>query len=88
MRGTSLNTNARADVCVVGAGISGLSIAYLLAREGLSVVVIEEFSQMFVGGRTFDLGDLVFDLAGILFFGEIARLICRRKMVAAKAKQS
>jgi glycine/D-amino acid oxidase-like deaminating enzyme/nitrite reductase/ring-hydroxylating ferredoxin subunit len=30
-----------ADVCVVGAGIAGLSTAYLLAREGQSVIVID-----------------------------------------------
>lgn len=30
------------DVCVVGGGISGLTSAYLLAREGRSVVVLEE----------------------------------------------
>lgn len=32
---------AWADVCVVGAGIAGLSTAYLLAREGRSVVVLD-----------------------------------------------
>ena len=30
------------DVCVVGAGIAGLSVAYTLAGEGLSVVVIDD----------------------------------------------
>jgi glycine/D-amino acid oxidase-like deaminating enzyme/nitrite reductase/ring-hydroxylating ferredoxin subunit len=30
-----------ADVCVVGGGIAGMSTAYLLAREGASVVVLE-----------------------------------------------
>lgn len=30
------------DVCVVGAGISGLTTAYLLAREGKSVVVLDD----------------------------------------------
>src|ERR1700735_261895 len=37
-----LEQNARADVCVVGAGIAGLTTAYLLAREGKSVVVLEK----------------------------------------------
>src|SRR5688500_13106395 len=30
------------DVCVIGAGISGMSVAYLLARDGRSVVVIDD----------------------------------------------
>jgi heterodisulfide reductase subunit A-like polyferredoxin len=38
----ALNQNVRADVCVVGAGIAGLTTAYLLAREGKSVVVVEK----------------------------------------------
>ncbi len=43
----TLNQNIRAEVCVVGAGIAGLTTAYLLAREGKSVVVLEAQS---VGG--------------------------------------
>src|SRR2546430_8232840 len=34
--------HSRADVCVVGAGIAGLTTAYLLAREGKSVIVLDE----------------------------------------------
>lgn len=30
------------DVCIVGAGIAGMSTAYLLAREGKSVVVVDD----------------------------------------------
>lgn len=33
---------AQADVCVVGAGIAGLTTAYLLAAEGKSVIVLDE----------------------------------------------
>ena len=32
----------RTDVCVVGAGIAGLTTAYLLARDGKKVVVADE----------------------------------------------
>ncbi len=44
----------------------------------LTVVTAEEFSQIFVRGRTFDAGDLVFDYAGIFIFGEAARFNCRK----------
>lgn len=38
----SLKRSTKAQVCVVGAGISGLTTAYLLAAEGLSVIVLDE----------------------------------------------
>lgn len=37
-----LEGNASADVCVVGAGIAGLTVGYLLAREGKAVVVLDD----------------------------------------------
>ncbi len=37
-----LAKDVKAEVCVIGAGIAGLSTAYLLAREGLSVVVLDD----------------------------------------------
>ena len=37
-----LSQNARADVCVVGAGIAGLTTAYLLAKAGRSVILLDE----------------------------------------------
>ncbi len=37
-----LSGHANADVCVVGGGIAGMSAAYLLSREGLSVIVLED----------------------------------------------
>lgn len=42
----------------------------------LAVVTAEEFSQIFIAGRTFDSIDLLFDYAGIFIFGETARFIC------------
>lgn len=38
----SLTERLTADVCVVGAGIAGMTTAYLLAREGKSVVVLDD----------------------------------------------
>jgi len=37
-----LAEDLHADVCVVGAGIAGLTTAYLLTREGRSVVVLDD----------------------------------------------
>ena len=37
-----LTADARADVCVIGAGIAGMTTAYLLAREGQSVIVLDD----------------------------------------------
>jgi glycine/D-amino acid oxidase-like deaminating enzyme/nitrite reductase/ring-hydroxylating ferredoxin subunit len=45
-----LERDVRADVCVVGGGISGLTIAYLLAREGRSVVLLDD--GPLAGGET------------------------------------
>lgn len=39
---TALTENLRAEVCVLGAGIAGLTTAYLLLREGRSVVVVDQ----------------------------------------------
>jgi glycine/D-amino acid oxidase-like deaminating enzyme/nitrite reductase/ring-hydroxylating ferredoxin subunit len=38
----ALDTDLRVDVCVVGAGIAGLSIAYLLTRAGKKVAVLDD----------------------------------------------
>lgn len=45
-----LTQNAKTDVCVIGAGIAGLTVAYLLAREGKSVVVLDD--GPIAGGET------------------------------------
>lgn len=39
---TALTENTSTDVCIVGAGVAGLTTAYLLAREGKSVVVLDD----------------------------------------------
>jgi glycine/D-amino acid oxidase-like deaminating enzyme/nitrite reductase/ring-hydroxylating ferredoxin subunit len=37
-----LQENIRTDVCIIGAGIAGLTTAYLLSQEGRSVVVLDD----------------------------------------------
>src|ERR1035437_5581857 len=41
-RFASLTANEQADVCIVGAGIAGLTTACLLGRAGKSVVVLDD----------------------------------------------
>jgi glycine/D-amino acid oxidase-like deaminating enzyme/nitrite reductase/ring-hydroxylating ferredoxin subunit len=44
---SQLLENTSADVCIIGAGIAGMTTAYLLAREGKHVVVLDDGS---IGG--------------------------------------
>ena len=37
-----LNQDLRVNVCIIGAGIAGMTTAYLLARAGRAVVVIDD----------------------------------------------
>lgn len=38
----ALAADAQADVCIVGAGIAGMTTGYLLAREGKSVIILDD----------------------------------------------
>jgi glycine/D-amino acid oxidase-like deaminating enzyme/nitrite reductase/ring-hydroxylating ferredoxin subunit len=38
----SLKENINIDVCIVGAGITGLTCAYLIAKEGRKVIVVDD----------------------------------------------
>ena len=37
-----INNNYTVDVCIIGAGLTGLSTAYYLAKEGLKVIVLDK----------------------------------------------
>ena len=39
---SQLTTDVETDVCIIGAGIAGMTTAYLLAREGRRVVVLDD----------------------------------------------
>jgi len=39
---TPLSENMHADVCIVGAGIAGMTTAYLLSRTGRTVIVLDD----------------------------------------------
>lgn len=43
------------------------------------LVTLEEFSQLFIKYRTFDLTDLWFDYAGIFLFGQLAYWMSKRR---------
>lgn len=45
-----LENNLNADVCIVGAGIVGLTCAYTLAKQGKPVVVLDQGA--IAGGQT------------------------------------
>lgn len=77
----SLLINLSLQLRTVGFG----KLRYLLGSILVFVLVtIEEFSQLFIRGRTFDLTDLLADSLGIFIFGELARLIWLRFFVDQK----
>lgn len=67
----ALQSDITADVCVIGAGIAGLTAAYLLARKGRSVVVLDRAA---VGGG--ETGQTTAHLASAMddFFHVIAAM--------------
>ncbi|HEY0460585.1 MAG TPA: FAD-dependent oxidoreductase [Pyrinomonadaceae bacterium] len=50
LQNNSLNESLQTDVCIIGGGISGLTTAYLLAKAGKRVVVIDD--GVIGGGET------------------------------------
>ncbi|HWI35985.1 MAG TPA: FAD-binding oxidoreductase, partial [Burkholderiales bacterium] len=63
-----LRENIHADVCVIGAGIAGLSTAYHLCKAGKSVAVLDDgplasgMTRMTTGHLTNMLDDRYFEL--------------------------
>lgn len=62
---------------------------YLLGSLIVMVgITIEEFTQIFMRGRTFSWLDLFCGYAGVIFFGETARIIYRKFLETAQEKNS
>lgn len=49
-----INKNYEADVCIIGAGMAGLSIGYYLAKNGMKVIIVDKAEQIgtMVSGNT------------------------------------
>src|SRR5262245_35200673 len=82
-----LHQNLETDICIVGAGIAGVTTGYLLAKEGKSVIIVDAWNVA-AGetGRTTAhltavLDDRFFHLES-LFGEENARLAAESHMAA------
>ncbi|MEZ5710193.1 MAG: NAD(P)/FAD-dependent oxidoreductase [Blastomonas sp.] len=64
------------DVAIIGAGPAGLTAAYLLSKQGLSVTVIEK-DPRYVGGisRTVEIDGFRFDIGGHRFFSKSQEVV-------------
>jgi protoporphyrinogen oxidase len=64
------------DVAIIGAGPAGLTAAYLLSKQGLSVTVIEK-DPVYVGGisRTVKHAGFRFDIGGHRFFSKSQEVV-------------
>lgn len=61
------------DVIVIGSGLGGLTVAAKLAKEGLAVLVLEQYHRIGGFGQSYKVDNYVFDTAvhGIWFWDEI-----------------
>ncbi|MBA3722176.1 MAG: FAD-dependent oxidoreductase [Parachlamydiaceae bacterium] len=84
---TPLNKDIHADVCIVGAGIVGLTCAYTLLKQGKSVVIVDQGSiaggqtARTTGHLTWVLDDRYYNLEG--FFGVDGARIAAESHAAA-----
>ncbi len=62
------NSQSKEVTLIVGAGITGLTAAYLLSSKGERCVVLEKNKEIGGFSRTFKMDDIVFDLGPHLFF--------------------
>ncbi len=62
-------------IVIVGAGISGLTIGYELARNGRKVIIIEKESQIGGLAKSFQYRDFVFDIGPHRFFSQDQQIL-------------
>ena len=68
------------NLCLRGTKISLLGRGVLLGSFCLFVLVtIEEFTQLGIANRTFDLADLASNYLGIFIFGQLANRLMKRQ---------
>lgn len=88
-----LTTDARAHVCVIGAGIAGMTTAYILTRAGKAVIVIDDGpigggeSSRTTAHISSALDDLYSNIAR-LFGDDGARLAAESQMAAVQRIES
>lgn len=72
----STSAPTSADVAIIGAGPAGLTAAYLLSKQGISVIVIEK-DERYVGGisRTVEHEGFRFDIGGHRFFSKSKEVV-------------
>ncbi len=81
--------NKNSSICVVGAGIAGLTAAYFLKKQGFTKVVVYE-KQDRVGGKCWTVsydGDC-FDMGGHEMLGGYTDLLALAKEVGAETRKS
>src|SRR3546814_5328225 len=71
-----MNRPTSVDVAIIGAGPAGLTAAYLLAKQGYRVTVIEK-DPHYVGGisRTVEHEGFRFDIGGHRFFSKSQEVV-------------
>ncbi len=72
------------NVAIIGAGVAGLSIGYLLSRNGMKVSVLEKESSIGGLARSFYYGDYVFDIGPHRFHTEEPSILAFIKEVLAE----